>query len=154
MTRTTPEVTTHVVDTGTGATHEFTGELIGSGTSHRDSHLHPPTDAPPPGKRCSGCRWTETRIFFSETDDSYIVQTIGRSILEGEENKVKATWADEARNVIEALLLPPPRHVTRAGDSRQMELPQPSLQALLQAAENDRDVAEALTHWRRDSGQA
>lgn len=149
MTRTTPEVTTHVVDTGTGTTHKFTGELIGEGTSHRDSHLHPPTAAPPPGRRCSGCRWTETRVFFSHSDDSYIVQTIGRSVLEGEEDKVKATWAEEAGNVIEALLLPPPRHVARAGGSPQLELPQPSLQALVQAADNDADVADALRTWRQ-----
>lgn len=148
MTETPPGVTVLTVDTGTGSAHEFTGELIGEGTSHRASHLHPASQPPAPGVRCSGCRWTETRIFFSETDDSYIVQTIGRSVLEGEEDKIKATWAEQARNVIEALLLPPPRHVVRAGGTTARELPQPSLQALAQAAENDGDIADALDGWR------
>lgn len=150
MTETPPGATALAVDTGSGGTHEFTGELVGEGTSHRTSHLHAPTERPAPGVRCSGCRWTETRIFFSDTDDSYIVQTIGRSVLEGEEDKVKTTWAEEARDVIEALLLPPPRHVTRSSHQRQLELPQPSLQALVQAAENDADVADALRTWRRN----
>lgn len=150
MTETPPAVTAFALDTGVGSTHEFTGELIGEGTSHRASHLHPASQPPAPGQRCSGCRWTETRIFFSETDDSYIVQTIGRSVLRGEEDKVKATWASEARDVIEALLLPPPRHVTRTGGSTSLELPQPSLQALAQAADNDADVRDALDTWRDD----
>lgn len=131
--------------------HTFTGERLGFGTSRRDSHLHPPSQLPPPGKRCSGCRWTETALYWSDTDDQYIASIVGRSDIPSEHDKYKVVWTPDADEVLEALLVPPPRSTNRDGP---LELPQPNFDALDEAAESDGDLLEALRKWQRETADA
>lgn len=126
----------------------FTGVKLGFGTSKRGSHLnhHPGTSAPR-GVRCSGCRWTDTTIYWSATDSKYIVHIVGRSIVDGERDKIRTAWADDADAVLDGLLISPPRHV-RAHDTA-LELPQPNADALTEAAECDGALAGVLQSWNR-----
>jgi len=137
------------IDTNEGD-YTFDGTQLGFGTSRRGSHLHPPyVTTPPPGVRCSGCRWTETTIYWSSSDSKYIVHIVGRSIVPGEQNRYRTIWADEADDVLDSLLISPPRHVNAPPGT--LELPQPNAHALEEAAERDAEIAEVLKSWNDDN---
>lgn len=131
------------IKTAEGEEYAFTGLKLGFGTSRRTSHLHHPDHPPRPGTRCSGCRWTNTTIYWSTTDDKYLVHIVGRSVLEGERDKIRTVWAEDPDSVLDGLLISPPRHV----DGGSLELPQPNAHALEEAAERDRELARVLKDW-------
>lgn len=131
--------------------HHFEGALLGVGTSRRDSHLdHPPGTAPTPGQRCSGCRWTEVKIFWSVTDGQYLVHIVGHSILPGETQRIRLVWARTADAVLDSLLAKLPRR-QRDSNPGVLELPQPNHDALQEAADVDPDLNSALQRWRRET---
>jgi hypothetical protein len=132
------------------ATQTFVGALLGSGTSRRDGHLHPPDRPPAPGVRCSGCRWTETKIFWSADDRQYVISMIGRSVLPGETDRVKTVWTASAEGVLDTLLIKPPRNV--GGDPDRLELPQPNADALEEASERDPALDEVFARWDAEEG--
>lgn len=134
----------------TDGDYTFTGAKLGFGTSRRGSHLnhHPGTHAPR-GVRCSGCRWTDTQIFWSATDQRYIIHIVGRSIVPGEHDKIRTAWAEAADAVLDGLLISPPRHVRSSQGDTALELPQPNADALQEAAEQDPDLAAVFRAWSR-----
>lgn len=137
---------TQRVETPDG-TVTFTGVLLGRGTSRRDSHLdHRPGSFPRKGQRCSGCRWTETRILWSVDDETYVVSTVGRSIVPGEVDRSKVAWAKDPNDVVDTLLVPPPAHIGRDGP---LELPPPNADALEEAARNDPRLSTAFDTWEK-----
>lgn len=125
----------------------FPGYELGFGTSRRDSHLHPPGRFVAPGTRCSGCRWSEVKIMWSTRDESYVISMTGKSIVPGEEDKVKLVWAKEPDDVIDALLVPP-----RGNRSGSLELPQANADSLDEAAHRDPRLAAAFADY--ESGDA
>lgn len=133
----------------------FTGARLGFGTSRRRSHInHLPDEAPPPGTRCSGCRWTDTSIYWSSTHDKYVVHIVGRSTVDGEHDKIRIVYADDADSVLDGLLVSPPRHVRHRStvpgsniDPNDLELPQPNAHALEEASEHDSELAEVFRAW-------
>lgn len=132
--------------------HTFTGAKLGFGTSRRGSHLnHPPGTSATRGVRCSGCRWTDTTIYWSATDRKYIVHIVGRSVVPGEHDKIRTAWADDPDAVLDGLLISPPRHVRARHDDTSLELPQPNADALTEAAERDDALADVLRSWSRGS---
>jgi hypothetical protein len=135
------------------------GTELGFGTSRRDSHRgHLPGRPPIPGMRCSGCRWKEVQIFlvrevlepeemYGTLDGTmYLLATVGRSIVPGERDIFSTLWADSPAAVLDGLLMPPKRHFENTDG---MELPQPSQDALADAAEEDPDLARVLELWER-----
>lgn len=127
--------------------HEFTGVELGFGTSYRESHTHAAGDLPARGTRCSGCRWTETKILWSEDGNQYVISIIGRSEVPGEIDRVKTIWTDTPDGVLDALLVPPPRHIRKSGP---LEMPQPNVDALEEAAEADHELDLVFTRWERE----
>lgn len=141
------ETQLYTLDTVEGS-YAFTGVKLGFGTSRRGSHLnHPPGTSAPRGVRCSGCRWTDTTIYWSATDTKYIVHIVGRSVAPGEHDKIRTAWADDPDSVLDGLLISPPRHLRTSDTS--LELPQPNADALTEAAECDRALADVLRSWNR-----
>lgn len=127
--------------------YEFTGVQLGSGSSHRTSHIHPPGHRPPPFERCSGCRWTETVVYWSATDSKYVVHIQGKSVLPGEETRIKTVWTDDPDVVVTSLLVVAPRKTGK----NTMELPQPNEDALSEAAELDSKLDSAYAKWEDDN---
>lgn len=122
----------------------FSGLLLGEGTSQRDSHTHWPGEPPKPGVSCSGCRWTETRIFWSEDGKMWVIHTIGRTTVEGESNRYKVVWASKPKDIIESLMVK--SRFLKKG-VRQMELPKANATALQEAADNDDEIHEAVENY-------
>lgn len=135
---------TYEIPTSQRGITTITGILLGVGTSRRDSHLHPPGTSPDPGVRCSGCRWAETRIYWSDDDLQYIVSILGKSIIEGETERIKAIWAETPMSVLENLLISPPRN---AEDRDRLEMPPPNYDALVMAADRDPRLDAVLDEW-------
>lgn len=132
--------------------YTFTGAKLGFGTSRRGSHInHHPNTFAPRGTRCSGCRWTDTQIFWSATDQRYIIHIVGRSIVPGEHDKIRTAWAEDADDVLDGLLISPPRHVRSSQGDTTLELPQPNADALQEAAEQDSDLAAVFHAWSRSN---
>lgn len=67
----------------------------------------------------------------------------------GEQNRYRTIWADEADDVLDSLLISPPRHVNAPPGT--LELPQPNAHALEEAAERDAEIAEVLKSWNDDN---
>lgn len=123
----------------------FRGRRLGYGTSHMNSHRnHSPGSFPRRGERCSGCRWTEARIFWSEDHEQYVVSTIGRSVVPSEVDKITVVWTADPGEVVDALLVSRARF---GGDD--LELPPPNADALEEAARSDTKLSEAFAEWNR-----
>lgn len=121
----------------------FTGRVIGAGTSEAADHNHA-TDYLEPAvynagerrRKCSACRWLETTIYETDTG-GFVVHTIGRSIVPGENDRHRVTSTDSAFEVVEVL--------TIKGINEPF-LPDPSARALAQAAHLNEDVREAYVN--------
>lgn len=128
-----------------GEARQFQGWLLGEGSSRLESHIHPLGD-PPPGLRCSGCRWVEARIWWSQTDQCYVIGIKGHTSIDGEQHRYKSWWAVTPEGVLDALLVKPPARRAQTSDSSR-ELPQANYAALEQAAERDPALARVLDAW-------
>jgi hypothetical protein len=136
---------THTVLVTGGNEYSFDGNLLGYDSSYRDSHTHPPGRLPYKGQRCSGCRWTEIRIYWSESECCYVVSSIGRSNLSGEENRVKTIWTFNPEEVLDFLLVPPPKD--SPFDRDLLDLPEPNENALIQASQKDPKLNKVYVEW-------
>lgn len=124
----------------------FKGRVLGTGTSRKFTHIHPLSDPPGPGVRCSGCRWNETRIMWSEDDTCFVVEISGISSVPGDENRYRSWWVPRVEDLIEVLLInTPPRR--RATGSPEQEIPRANRDALEEAADNDNRVDAILTAY-------
>lgn len=135
-----------------GPPTRFVGVLLGKGSTQRTTHLdHPVGSFPVKGKPCSGCRWAEAYILFSDTHNQYVIQTVGRTIVKGQINVpdevdfVRTVWCERALEVLNELLLSPKRNSGRDPNSR--ELPPAARDALEQASSKDMDISNALDTW-------
>jgi len=136
-------------DTGTLREYEFTGLLLGEGTSHSERHVrlvHDPGSFAAPGERCSACRWFEVRVyaFYEPADDEpdgaprragYYVETVGKTVVPGEVDRHRVRRVTEPRRVVATLV--------QEKDGR-VFVPQPSRTALDQAADRDDRLAEVV----------
>lgn len=115
--------------------------VLGHATSQHEDHddkAHGPSETARRGTRCSACRWFEVQIFdVSDDEDAgvkYLVYTVGKTIVEGETDRIRFVWTDSEREVVEAL-------VVRQGGMP--KLPVASARALAQAARWDDDILDA-----------
>jgi hypothetical protein len=85
--------------------------FLGLSSSYQGGHTrrgvpnHPHREYAARKVRCSACRWFESRI-FRETGGTrrYLVYNTGRSIVPGEELRVRYEWCRNASEVLEALI--------------------------------------------------
>lgn len=137
-------------DTGTLRDYDFTGRLLGEGTSRSDRHVrlvHDTDSFAAPGERCSACRWFEVRIYaFYESDGEpapetpsyqagYYVETVGRTVVPGEVDRHRVRRVTDPRRVVATLV--------QEKDGR-VFVPQPSRAALDQAADRDDKLATVV----------
>jgi hypothetical protein len=135
-----------------GTPHRFTGYALGLATSRADQHTHREPYAAP-GTKCSACRWFAVGIYrvfdaFVLTDGDvpvrrptprgYVVQTVGESVVPGEQRLARVEETSSAYEVVELLT------VRRRG-AEPFITPQ-SLRALARAAQLDDDVRDAYVN--------
>lgn len=126
-----------------GQAVEFEGSILGASTSEARSHNHPgdflvPTQTRPGERRakCSACRWLETTIYLA-SDDSFVVHTVGRSIVPGEQDYHRLTFTKSGYEVVEVLTV-------KSGP--EPFIPLPSARALAQAADRDDLIQDAYVN--------
>lgn len=90
--------------------NEFEGMVLGFGSSFSDDATHTghmPGSPPKRGNKCSACRWADVAVFRARVGNSdtpmYAVISMGKSLIEGEETRIKQSWTEEALAVLEAL---------------------------------------------------
>lgn len=135
----------HWIRNGPHTIHRFDGRLLGFGSARMASHVHPPNEGPG-NLRCSGCRWTEVRIYWSDTDSCYLVGLMGYSQIPSERIKYRAWWADSAVAALYHLLVDVPER-RASGVYGEKELPIANHAALESASKRDIAIALALTAW-------
>lgn len=91
---------------------------------------------------CRGCRWFEVRISrqdtyteFGELIYQYDVEMVGRSIVHGEEDRVRVETTTSPHAVIDYLTM---------GDPASRYIPKISRQSLHEAGDRDQGIADAL----------
>lgn len=80
----------------------FTGELLGEATSRWANHADHLESFAPRFTRCGACRWTEVRVYRTEAG-SYVIETVGRSLLPDEVDLSRCTVAESAVGAVETL---------------------------------------------------
>lgn len=124
---------------------EFDGQLLGEATSRASKHavlVHDEGSFAAPGMRCSACRWFEVRIYTERSDDpTWIVETVGRTIVPGETDRRQFRRVTEPRQVV-AVLVQTKRQ--RPGEDADTFIPATSRYALDQAADADERLAEVI----------
>lgn len=126
--------------------YQLSGTVLGFGTS-RDSkghNEHPAGTRPPEGVRCSACRWAEIAVLFVRVGESntptYAILKMGKSVLEGEDTRVKTFWSEDAMSVLESLYVSGPNGANR-------RIPLPNAGAFRRAAEVDAGIRAVLEDW-------
>ena len=96
----------------------FRGTLLGSATSRKSEHNHPPDQPPvntkdnPTAKPCAACFWTEIKIFRAAADDTvsnrpayrYMVYQAGHSSIAGKSTFSRITHTDSYHEVLELII--------------------------------------------------
>jgi len=121
---------------------EFTGRVLGLASGQRSYHLPHRGGFAAPGERCGACRWTEVTIYRGsaipgEVPDSYVVHTVGRSVVPGEVDLPKVVETASPYEVVEALT------VRRQGPRGEVFMPPQHLRALAAAAQWDDGIRDA-----------
>ena len=125
---------THVVRRPGGDEHHVIGRLVGETTSEREYHTHPENEQPPPGVRCSACRFFTIKIFICDGSPRYVAYTTGHTRIPGETERYRLFMTDSPLELIEMLTT---RQQGRAF------IPRDTLRALAQAADVDDDLYDA-----------
>lgn len=111
--------------------------FLGFSSSRSDRHRHPAGTTAPPGSRCSGCRWTEFRIYREDTEPHcFYLHTVGRSVVKGESDLPRLS--DPILTATEVI-----SHLTRRLPGATPFLTVPADMVLAQASHYDEDVREA-----------
>jgi hypothetical protein len=122
---------------------EFTGQLLGFGSSYETTGVHKghmPGTRPAPKVRCGSCRWADIAILRVTTDDNvpmYLVATMGKSVIDGEDQRVTTTWTPEAVGVLEAMIV-------QGRNGNPAKIPFPNAAAFRSAAEADKHIDAVL----------
>jgi hypothetical protein len=125
----------YTVGTDTGE-RPVRARFIGYGTSYSDEHTgHPPGEFISRGK-CQACRWFEIRIYDVPTQNAYVIDYIGRTVIPGELDRHWHVLAVDDDALIDRLASPDrgrgPRFFSR-----------PAQQAIRTAVEYIPDLAAA-----------
>lgn len=122
-----------------------TGRLIGASSTFRRPHVcgYPDRHADRT-ERCGSCRWFETRVFrLTGPESRYVIFNVGRSVVPGEVNYSRITFAHSPNDLIEA-------YVVRRENERPF-LTKPGQLVLAQAAAFDPALVDA---YRRRSARS
>lgn len=115
--------------------YEFDGRVIASASSQSPEHpllIHDVGEYAEQGFRCSACRWFDIIIYRNDDTDGWVVQTVGRSIVPGEDNRFRVHFCDTPRQVVTAL--------AQTRDNN-VYLPKVAQRALDDAADEDERLA-------------
>lgn len=124
----------------------FTGRLLAEQSSHAELHqrlIHEADGFAEKGDRCSACRWFEVRIYRrceagengAEPKPSWVIETVGQTIVPGEEVRRQLRMTDKPRRVVSMLV----QH--KGNDTF---LPAISKRVLDLAADEDEHLAEVV----------
>jgi len=128
------------------AGQEFTGRVLGFGSSrHRNGthNDHMPGTPVPRGQSCSACRWADVAIMGVGTDDNvpmFLVVTIGKSMIEGEDQRVSTTWTPDALEVLKSLYV-------KSKNGHPPKIPIPNATAFRAAAAVDKSIDRVLERF-------
>lgn len=86
----------------------FNAKVLGFGSSYKDDdHSHVP--GTPPVQRCPSCRWADVAVLRLAQDDdtaSYVLATMGKSVVHGEKHRLKIVFTPDAAKVFQNLFVP------------------------------------------------
>src|SRR5688500_5399723 len=122
---------------------EFEGSLLGFGSSYSATGTHTghmPGTTPAPRIRCAACRWADVAIMRVESDDNvplYLVATMGKSDIDGEDQRIKTVWTPDAFEVLTALPV-------TGRNGAPAKIPFPNATAFRYAAHVDRGIKTVL----------
>lgn len=116
-------------------TVRFTGVLLGEATSRWERHTDHELPYAPRFERCGACRWTEVRVYRTEAG-SYVIETVGRSLVPDEVDLSRVTVAESAAGAVETL------HTYDQDEVRYIT--KTAREAALAAAAQDEKFAEAF----------
>lgn len=120
--------------------YEIEGRCIAEATTHRAQHvylMHPEGQFASRGERCPACRWFEVRI-YALADDTWVVETVGQTVVPGEIVKRQVFFCDTPRRVVSCLVQ------SRAETPDDFFIPATSRRALDDAAEEDPRLAPLI----------
>lgn len=126
---------------------EFTAAVLGFGSSYSESGTHTghmPGTAPIPGERCPACRWADVAILKTTPPASpmYLLALMGKSVVPGEENRIRSVWTTDPEEVLKNLEVP-------GRDGAPRKIPVPNARAFRYAAYANGPIREVL-HERED----
>lgn len=86
---------------------------------------------------CRGCRWFETRLYSRDSEDGieYKLEMIGKSVVDGEVDRIRVETTTSANAVVDFLAL---------GDPGNRYIPKVSRKILHEAADEDQAIADAI----------
>lgn len=134
---------------------EFAGSVLGFASSRAttDEHKHNPMTPPPPGIRCSACRWAEVVILKTDVAANgkqlYAVFTLGQTVIPDEEVRVSETWTSDPVDVLRSLMVSSPANHDERGrtHSTYRRIPFPNAVAFRYAAEVDKPLEAVLDEY-------
>jgi hypothetical protein len=124
----------------------FTGRVLGFGSSRSKSATHNghmPGTPLPKGQTCSACRWADVAIMGVNTDDNvpmFLVLTIGKSTIPGEDQRVSTTWTPDALEVLKSLYV-------KSKNGHPPKIPLPNAAAFRAAAAVDKSIDHVLERF-------
>jgi hypothetical protein len=127
---------------------EFTGRVLGFGSSRAltDKHTgHMPGTRPAGKVRCGKCRWADVVVMSVDAADGtsmYLVATMGKSAVPGEDQRATTTWTADALEVLHAM-------VVSGKNGAPAKIPFPNATAFRTAAEAD-DAIDAVLERNED----
>lgn len=146
----------------------FPAVVLGFGTSYRDGHNHPPGFIPPPKPddrtmKCSGCRWTDVVILWSDTswigvspgEQTYVLLTRVFSVVPEEQTFIKQVWTKNPEEILKGLSRPSRStygRTARGAQKLSFDLPKPSEAALIDASYRDEGIAEVADLYMEAKG--
>lgn len=116
-------------------TVRFAGVMLGEATSRWRTHSGHSDTYARRFSRCGACRWTEVRVYRTEAG-SYVVETVGRSLVPDEVDLSRVTVSESAAGAVETL------HTYDADEVRYIT--KTAREAALAAAALDDAFAEAF----------
>lgn len=134
---------------------EFTGSVLGFGSSYAESGTHTghmPGVTPAKGVRCSACRWADVAILrarvFGTERPMYAVMLMGKSDIDGETSRVKPIWTEEAFGVLQSITVSGAAQEGRGNThSSARRIPMPNAIAFRYAAHVDAGIKTVLDEW-------
>jgi hypothetical protein len=97
----------------------------------------------PRGQTCSACRWADVAIMGVSTDDNvpmFLVATIGKTTIPGEDQRVSTTWTPDALEVLKSLYV-------KSKNGHPPKIPLPNAAAFRAAAAVDKSLDRVLERF-------